>query len=130
MLLCLGCNLYLYVCVWAVTSTCHCVSLQAVKLRTRTIHKTLNPVWNEKLVYHGISADDMRAKTLRVSVLDEDRFGFDFIGEYRTALKFLKHDQTRSFNVLLDKHVVVGLRVSAGFCAAVCTYDELCLRIV
>ena len=28
--------------------------LQSFKLRTKTIHKTLNPVWDEELVYHGI----------------------------------------------------------------------------
>uniref|UniRef100_A0A8K9WRA2 C2 domain-containing protein n=1 Tax=Oncorhynchus mykiss TaxID=8022 RepID=A0A8K9WRA2_ONCMY len=35
------------------------------KLRTKTLKGTLNPVWNETLVYHGITDDDMQRKTLR-----------------------------------------------------------------
>uniref|UniRef100_A0A4W4FCJ0 C2 domain-containing protein n=2 Tax=Electrophorus TaxID=8004 RepID=A0A4W4FCJ0_ELEEL len=35
------------------------------KLRTKTLYSTLNPVWNETLVYHGITKDDMQRKTLR-----------------------------------------------------------------
>lgn len=38
---------------------------QANKLRTKTLKNTLNPVWNETLVYHGITAADMTTKTLR-----------------------------------------------------------------
>lgn len=39
--------------------------LQANKLRTKTLKNTLNPVWNETLVYHGITGADMSTKTLR-----------------------------------------------------------------
>lgn len=49
---------------------------QANKLRTKTLKNTLNPVWNETLVYHGITAADMTTKTLRwvlSSVLHTDR---------------------------------------------------------
>ena len=35
------------------------------KLRTKTIHKTLNPDWNETLTYYGITEDDMLRKSLR-----------------------------------------------------------------
>ncbi|CAL9700174.1 unnamed protein product [Knipowitschia caucasica] len=38
---------------------------KANKLRTKTLKNTLNPVWNETLVYHGITAADMTTKTLR-----------------------------------------------------------------
>lgn len=38
---------------------------QANKLRTKTLKNTLNPVWSETLVYHGITAADMTTKTLR-----------------------------------------------------------------
>ncbi|KAK1801017.1 hypothetical protein P4O66_004681 [Electrophorus voltai] len=37
---------------------------KANKLRTKTLKNTLNPVWNETLVYHGITAADMTTKTL------------------------------------------------------------------
>lgn len=38
---------------------------QANKLRTKTLKNTLNPVWNETHIYHGITAADMTTKTLR-----------------------------------------------------------------
>lgn len=44
---------------------CLTFPLQANKLRTKTLKNTLNPVWNETLVYHGITAADMTTKTLR-----------------------------------------------------------------
>lgn len=38
---------------------------QSNKLRTKTLHNTLNPLWNETLIYHGITNEDMQKKTLR-----------------------------------------------------------------
>lgn len=38
---------------------------QSNKLRTKTLKNTLNPVWNETLVYYGISDEEMSRKTLR-----------------------------------------------------------------
>ncbi|XP_074640425.1 rabphilin-3A-like [Tubulanus polymorphus] len=73
------------------------------KLRTKTIHKTLNPEWNETLTYYGITEDDCIKKTLRLSVLDEDTFGYEFIGETRVPLKRLKNHQTKHFNIYLEK---------------------------
>ncbi|CAH1802389.1 unnamed protein product [Owenia fusiformis] len=76
---------------------------KANKRRTKTIPKTLSPEWNETLVYHGITEDDMSRKALRLAVLDEDAFGSDFIGETQVQLKKLKAQQTKSFNVFLEK---------------------------
>lgn len=72
------------------------------KLRTKTTHKTLNPEWNETLTYYGITEEDFLKKTLRLSVLDEDAFGYDFIGEYRVPLKRLKPNETKTFSVYLE----------------------------
>ncbi|CAJ1070060.1 rabphilin-3A isoform X2 [Xyrichtys novacula] len=78
------------------------------KLRTKTLKNTLNPVWNETLVYHGISAEEMSRKTLRLSVSDEDKFGHnEFIGETRVALKKLKFDQKKNFSVCLERVIPV-----------------------
>nr|XP_020508606.1 rabphilin-3A-like isoform X2 [Labrus bergylta] len=78
------------------------------KLRTKTLKNTLNPVWNETLVYHGITADEMSRKTLRLSVSDEDKFGHnEFIGETRVALKKLKFDQKKNFSVCLERVIPV-----------------------
>ena len=49
----------------------------------------------------------MRRKTIRLSVLDEDKFGFDFLGETRVPLKTLKSAQTKNYNIYLEKHVAV-----------------------
>ena len=38
---------------------------QGNKTRTRTLQKTLDPIFNETLTYHGITEDDMKNKTLR-----------------------------------------------------------------
>ncbi|KAJ8783841.1 hypothetical protein J1605_008884 [Eschrichtius robustus] len=43
----------------------HFCSLQANKLRTKTLRNTLNPTWNETLTYYGITDEDMIRKTLR-----------------------------------------------------------------
>ena len=75
--------------------------VQSTKLRSKTIYKTLNPEWNEMLTYYGVTETDAATKTLRLSVLDEDRFGFEFIGEARAALKLLKSGVRRDYNVYL-----------------------------
>lgn len=95
-------------------------------------------MWNETLVYHGITDEEMSRKTLRyaapplpppilimcqshkgetvqlnpfvfrLSVSDEDKFGHnEFIGETRVALKKLKFDQKKTFNVCLERVIPV-----------------------
>ncbi|NXR03175.1 RP3A protein, partial [Sagittarius serpentarius] len=101
------------------------------KLRTKTLRNTRNPVWNETLVYHGITDEDMQRKTLRqaaelrcpvarISVCDEDKFGHnEFIGETRVSLKKLKANQKKNFNICLERVIPVtkgpGWAPGAGF---------------
>ncbi|NWH51536.1 RP3A protein, partial [Fregata magnificens] len=85
------------------------------KLRTKTLRNTRNPMWNETLVYHGITDEDMQRKTLRqaeelgypavwISVCDEDKFGHnEFIGETRVSLKKIKANQKKNFNICLER---------------------------
>ncbi|TSL75245.1 Double C2-like domain-containing protein beta [Bagarius yarrelli] len=76
---------------------------KANKLKTKIVKNTLNPVWNEKLTYCGITEEDMYRKTLRVSVCDEDKLTHnEFIGESRVALRRVKPDQPKHFNVCLE----------------------------
>ncbi|XP_011354357.1 rabphilin-3A [Pteropus vampyrus] len=78
------------------------------KLRTKTLRNTRNPIWNETLVYHGITDEDMQRKTLRISVCDEDKFGHnEFIGETRFSLKKLKPNQRKNFNICLERVIPV-----------------------
>ncbi|XP_058019832.1 rabphilin-3A-like [Ahaetulla prasina] len=79
---------------------------KANKLRTKTLRNTLNPSWNETLTYYGITDEDMIRKTLRISVCDEDKFRHnEFIGETRIPLKKLKPNQTKKFNICLEKQL-------------------------
>ncbi|KAG7264892.1 hypothetical protein CRUP_007331 [Coryphaenoides rupestris] len=87
--------------------------MMSTKLRTKTLRNTRNPAWNETLTYHGLTDEDMQRKTLRLSVCDEDKFGHnEFIGETRVALKKLKANQKKNFNVCLER--VVPVREASG----------------
>ncbi|KAJ6653383.1 hypothetical protein lerEdw1_009284 [Lerista edwardsae] len=84
---------------------------KANKLKTRTQHNTLNPVWNEALTYNGITAEDMARKTLRISVCDEDKLTHnEFIGETRVPLRRLRPGQKRHFNLCLERQQPVRVK--------------------
>ncbi|KAJ7994264.1 hypothetical protein DPEC_G00264080 [Dallia pectoralis] len=95
------------------------------KLRTKTLRNTRNPVWNENLVYHGLTDEDMQRKTLRISVCDEDKFGHnEFIGETRIALKKLKINQKKNFNVCLERVVPTKKTATAGAARGISLYED------
>ncbi|XP_054867612.1 rabphilin-3A-like isoform X3 [Amphiprion ocellaris] len=95
------------------------------KLRTKTLRNTRNPVWNEMLTYHGLTEEDMQRKTLRLSVCDEDKFGHnEFIGETRVALKKLKMNQKKNFNVCLERVVPTKRTATAGAARGIALYED------
>ncbi|RVE68481.1 hypothetical protein OJAV_G00091710 [Oryzias javanicus] len=95
------------------------------KLRTKTLRNTRNPMWNETLTYHGLTEDDMQRKTLRVSVCDEDKFGHnEFIGETRVALKKLKMNTKKNFNVCLERVVPTKKTATAGAARGISLYED------
>ncbi|XP_064824277.1 rabphilin-3A-like [Oncorhynchus masou masou] len=95
------------------------------KLRTKTLRNTRNPAWNETLVYHGLTDEDMQRKTLRISVCDEDKFGHnEFIGETRIALKKLKINQKKNFNVCLERVVPTKKTATAGGARGISLYED------
>ncbi|NXP20599.1 PCLO protein, partial [Scytalopus superciliaris] len=52
------------------------------KRRTKYIQKSLNPEWNQTVIYKNISTEQLKKKTLEVTVWDYDRFSSnDFLGE-------------------------------------------------
>uniref|UniRef100_A0A3Q1JDF4 Rabphilin 3A homolog (mouse), b n=1 Tax=Anabas testudineus TaxID=64144 RepID=A0A3Q1JDF4_ANATE len=95
------------------------------KLRTKTLRNTRNPAWNETLTYHGLTDEDMQRKTLRLSVCDEDKFGHnEFIGETRVALKKLKMNQKRNFNVCLERVVPTKKTATVGAARGISLYED------
>ncbi|XP_061865632.1 rabphilin-3A [Colius striatus] len=95
------------------------------KLRTKTLRNTRNPVWNETLVYHGITDEDMQRKTLRISVCDEDKFGHnEFIGETRVSLKKLKANQKKNFNICLERVIPMKRAGTTGASRGMALYEE------
>jgi len=52
------------------------------KRRTKHIARTLNPEWNETVTFPNVHYEELRNKTLEVTVWDYDRFkANDFLGE-------------------------------------------------
>ncbi|KAM8961942.1 rabphilin-3A isoform 3-T3 [Pelodytes ibericus] len=98
---------------------------KANKLRTKTLRNTRNPAWNETLVYHGISDEELQRKTLRISVCDEDKFGHnEFIGETRFSLKKLKPNQKKNLNVCLERVIPMKRAGTTGSVRGMALYED------
>ncbi|XP_044763277.1 rabphilin-3A isoform X2 [Coccinella septempunctata] len=74
------------------------------RLRTRTIHKTRNPEFNENLTFYDISEDDLMKKSLHIIVVDEDKYGHDFMGETRINLAKLKVQNNIYLTIALENN--------------------------
>ncbi|XP_040275594.1 rabphilin-3A [Bufo bufo] len=98
---------------------------KANKLRTKTLRNTRNPMWNETLVYHGITDEELQRKTLRISVCDEDKFGHnEFIGETRFSLKKLKPNVKKNFNVCLERVIPMKRAGTTGSVRGMALYED------
>ncbi|XP_030046186.1 double C2-like domain-containing protein beta [Microcaecilia unicolor] len=98
---------------------------KANKLRTKTLRNTLHPVWNETLTYYGITKEDMVRKTLRLSVCDEDKFSRnESIGEIRVPLKKLIPNQTKNFNICLEKQLLTKRPSTMNAVRGMAVYEE------
>ena len=52
------------------------------KRRTKTLHKTLNPKWNQTFLYGPIKRSEFKGYTLEVTVWDFEHYGAkEFMGE-------------------------------------------------
>ncbi|KAF3695986.1 Rabphilin-3A Exophilin-1 [Channa argus] len=115
------------------SNSLHCSILKGKsnKLRTKTLRNTRNPVWNETLTYHGLTDEDMQRKTLRLSVCDEDKFGHnEFIGETRVALKKLKLNQKRNFNVCLERVAPTKRTATVGSARGIAVYEDEAMLLI
>ncbi|XP_066153659.1 double C2-like domain-containing protein beta isoform X1 [Euwallacea fornicatus] len=74
----------------------------STRLRTKTVHKTRNPEFNENLTFYDITEEDLAAKSLHVLVVDDDRYGHDYMGEVRIKLAKLRVQNTVYLTVPLE----------------------------
>lgn len=54
--------------------------------KTRIVHKTNNPEFNEKLVFIGLASDELNGSSLCIVLLDDDKYGNDFLGATKIPL--------------------------------------------
>jgi hypothetical protein len=54
--------------------------------KSRIAHKTNNPEFNETFTFLGMSIEDMSGSSLYVVILDDDKYGNDFLGAAKIAL--------------------------------------------
>jgi Ca2+-dependent lipid-binding protein len=65
-----------------------CFSSQENKRRIKHISKTLDPVWNQTVIYGHMHREEVQYKKLEITVWDFDRFkANDFLGQVTIDLK-------------------------------------------
>ncbi|XP_045770330.1 rabphilin-3A [Maniola jurtina] len=57
------------------------------RLRTKTVHKTKNPEFNETVHFFGITESDLSTKSLEIVLFDDDKYGCDEMGSATVALR-------------------------------------------
>ncbi|KAJ1164509.1 hypothetical protein NDU88_004946 [Pleurodeles waltl] len=79
------------------------------KRRTKHVQKSLNPEWNQTVIYKNISMEQIKKKTLEVTVWDYDRFSSnDFLGEVLIDLSSTLHlDNTPRWYTLKEQSETV-----------------------
>ncbi|XP_078090770.1 protein piccolo-like [Mustelus asterias] len=75
------------------------------KRRIKHAQKSINPEWNQTVIYKSISMEQLKKKTLEVTVWDYDRFSSnDFLGEVLIDLSNTSHfDNTLRWYPLKDQ---------------------------
>ncbi|KAK9746657.1 C2 domain [Popillia japonica] len=75
----------------------------STRLRTKTVHKTRNPEFNENLTFYDLTENDLMKKSLHILVLDDDKYGHDYMGEARINLAKLRLQNTVYLTLPLEK---------------------------
>lgn len=76
---------------------------------TRTVHKSVNPEFNETVRFLGVEPEELATSTLYVVVLDDDRYGYDYLGAGRVRLGPVYHADCCRMSIPLeaeDRHSV------------------------
>lgn len=55
-------------------------------LATKTVHKTRSPEFNETIRFFGVEPDELGVSTMYIVLLDDDKFGHDFLGAAKIPL--------------------------------------------
>ncbi|OXA64450.1 Rab effector Noc2 [Folsomia candida] len=76
--------------------------------RTKTVHKTLNPIFNETVTFYGLPLNQLAWQTLQINVIDDDRWARDCLGFASIPLHRIRPQQTRSFNLLLESGKLIS----------------------
>ncbi|XP_055386855.1 double C2-like domain-containing protein beta isoform X2 [Condylostylus longicornis] len=58
-------------------------------LKTKTVHKTKNPEFNENITFLGVEPEELGNSVLYVVILDDDKYGHDFLGAAKVGLSTL-----------------------------------------
>lgn len=61
-------------------------SKQKKWIATKTVHKTKNPEFNESVRFLGVEPDELSGSILYVVILDDDKYGHDFLGTAKILL--------------------------------------------
>lgn len=56
-------------------------------IQTKTVHKTRSPEFNETIRFFGVEPDELDVSMLYVVILDEDKYGSDFLGTAKIQLR-------------------------------------------
>lgn len=54
--------------------------------KSRISHKTTNPEFNETFTFMGMSTEEINGSSLYVVILDDDKYGNDFLGAAKIPL--------------------------------------------
>ncbi|KAG7205152.1 hypothetical protein KM043_005519 [Ampulex compressa] len=86
------------------------------RLRTKTVHKTRDPEFNETVNFYGTTETDVsNGKALHVLILQDDPAGQDFLGEAKFPLDELQPYQTKHCSVSLqDRYPVDSEEITWG----------------
>ncbi|KAJ8970094.1 hypothetical protein NQ317_012450 [Molorchus minor] len=75
----------------------------STRLRTKTVHKSRNPEFNENLTFYDITENDLVKRSLHILMVDDDKYGHDYMGETRINLAKLKVQNTIYLTVPFEK---------------------------
>lgn len=60
---------------------------------TKTVHKTINPEFNESVRFLGVEPEELASSSLYVVLLDDDNYGYDFLGAARVNLGAVRRNR-------------------------------------